>query len=457
MITSAIFSHFRFSTRLDKSDWEARPGLKKGYFKDGMYPLLALIALTPTLTADDWVSRHGVHFKSETNVDTSVKKMLATELKNVQIVGLGEASHGISEFFKIKSSLIKHLVSDEDFSLIMIEASFGEGVLLNEFISGERADLEDVLRGMPLWYFKVEEFRDLLLWLRDFNKSHSNRIRIYGMEMQYVDRSLLQIKKFLDKVDPDSSEIWARFGANRIGTATAGAAEFFYLWQPFSSDILRQHSELLLELRKRFSTNKIQYLAKSTDAEFGVAYRHVIVLEQFISASMQSEEPIKHQMRDYFMYLNLQWTRAHLNNPKTIVWAHNEHLWKQPGNGGYDVLGRQLDRVYGKSYFALGFDFGEGTYRAPSNAGWEHLIPKPGPTSLSYRMSELGKPNFLLNIRAAIRADEKIPDSVTLRASSGGYTPMRDGRIQYDREYSLRDRYDAIVFVNKVAPPKVLK
>ena len=422
-----------------------------------MYPLLALVALMPTLTVDDWVSRHGVSIGSETNLDTSAKVMLSQELKDVQVVGLGEASHGVSEFFKMKALLIKHLVSEENFSLIMIEATFGEAVYLNQYITGERDDIEAILKGMPLWYFQVEEFRDLLMWLRDFNKAHGNRVRLYGMEMQYVDRSLHQIKNYLDKVDPNSAEIWTKFGSSRIGSATAGATEFFYLWQSIPNDIFRQHANLLLELRQIFSTNKVKYLAKSTDAEYDMAYRQVIVLEQFISASMQSEEPIKHQMRDYFMFLNVQWTRTHLHNPKTIVWAHNEHIWKQAGNCGYDVLGRQLDRIYGTSYFAVGFDFGEGIYRAPSNEGWEHEIPKPGPTSLSHRMSELGKPHFLLNIRAAIRADEKIPNTVTLRASSGGYTPMLDGKIQYDREYSLRDRYDAIIFLKKVAPPKVLK
>lgn len=422
-----------------------------------MYPLIALIALTSKPPVDDWASRHGVPIGSETELSTSVRKMLKTELKDVQIVGLGEASHGVSEFFKMKTAVIKHLVSHENFSLIMIEATFGETVFLNRFISGQRAEIDDVLRGMPLWFFKVEEFRELLVWLRDFNKQHNNRIRLYGMEMQYVDRSLHHIKKYLEKVDPNCSEIWTSFGSNRIGSATAGAAEFFYLWQPMPDEVLRQHTQLLLELRKRFSTYKAEYVANSTDEEYKMAYRHVIVLEQFISASMQSEEPIKHQMRDYFMYLNVLWTRAHLQSPKTIVWAHNEHIWKQAGNGGYDVLGRQLDRSYQASYFAVGFDFGEGTYRAPSNDGWEHQVPKPEMASLSYRMAELGRPDFLLNIRAAIRANETIPATATLRASSGGYTPMQNGKIQYDREYSLSDRYDAIIFVKKISPPKMLK
>jgi hypothetical protein len=73
------------------------------------------------------------------------------------------------------------------------------------------------------------------------------------------------------------------------------------------------------------------------------------------------------------------------------------------------------------------------------------------------RMLQLGKPHFLLDIRSAIGAGEPIPASVTLRASSGGYTPMLDGKILYDRDYSLTDRYDALVFINQVTLPKLLK
>jgi erythromycin esterase len=406
---------------------------------------------------DDWVSRHGVALSSDSELIEPAQVLISKEMDGVQVVGLGEASHGISEFFKMKATLIKYLVAHEDFSLIMLEATFGETVFLNQYISGERDDIEAILKGMPLWYFKVEEFRDLLKWLREFNVTHDNRVQLFGMEMQYVDRSLKEIKTYLDKVNPETSEIWDQFGIDRIGNATANAKEFFFLWQPMSGEVLREHMDLLVKLRENLESNRTNYIAKSGAAEFDLVRRHVVVLEQFISASTQSEEAIKHQMRDYFMFLNLEWTRSYCGNPKTIVWAHNEHIWKQPGNGGYDVLGRQLDRRYGQAYFAFGFDFGEGTYRAPGNDGWEHLVPNPEVGSLSHRMLQLGKPHFLLDIRSAIGAGEPIPASVTLRASSGGYTPMLDGKILYDRDYSLTDRYDALVFINRVTLPKLLK
>lgn len=356
----------------------------------------------------------------------------------------------------MKSALVKYLVAEQDFSLIMLEATFGEVVYLNQFIQGERTDVDEVLKGMPLWFFKVEEFRELLIWLRDYNQGHKNRVQLYGMEMQYVDRSLHHIQNYLMKTGSHSHTHLVEFGHRRIGSATKGAEEFYFLWQRMPDDVLKQHLQLLVKLREAFSEKKPQLIEKSSLSEFELAYRHVVLLEQFVSAMMQSEEAIKHQMRDYFMYLNVNWSRAHLQNPKTVVWAHNEHIWKQAGNGGYDVLGRQLDRRFGESYYAIGFDFGRGTYRAPSSVGWEHLVPKPVPGTLTQRMSELGNPNYLLSIRSAMRATDKVPETAVLRASSGGYTPMQNGSLQFDREYSLRDRYDALLFVSEVSPPRIL-
>lgn len=419
--------------------------------------LLAVGVQVATAPVDDWVSRHGVQLDSDSDLTVAAKALISKELHDVQVVGLGEASHGISEFFKMKSALIKFLVEEEGFSLVMIEATFGESVFLNQYISGERDDIDSVLKGMPLWYFQVEEFRELLIWLRKFNSTREKKVQLFGLEMQYVDRSLLHIKNYLNKVNSDPAVNWEKFGTDRIGSATASAKEFYHLWQPMPGRVLEDHMKLLIELRENLDTNKREYVAISGDTEFELARRHVVVLEQFVSASMQSEEAIKHQMRDYFMFLNLQWARSHIGNQKTIVWAHNEHIWKQHGNGGYDVLGRQLERRYGSAYFALGFDFGEGTYRAPGSDGWEHDVPKPEIGSLSYRMSQLGKPNFLLDIRSAIDSGESVPSRATLRASSGGYTPTQSGKILYDREYSLTDRYDAIIFLNRVTPPKVLK
>ncbi|MEZ6093954.1 MAG: erythromycin esterase family protein [Pirellulaceae bacterium] len=421
-----------------------------------MILLFGIVVQTDAAIADDWVSRHGVELGPDFELSDAAKDLISNEMRDVKVVGLGETSHGISEIFQMKSALIRFLVTEREFSLIMLEATFGEVVYLNEYISGERDDIDAILKGMPLWYFKVAEFRDLLDWLREFNATHDNRVQLFGMEMQYVDRSLQQIKAYLDTVDPVSTSVWDAFGMDRIGSATASAKEFFYLWQPMSDDALREHVNLLVELRNAFDENKSDYVSKSSAAEYDLMRRHLVVLEQFVSAAMQSDERIKHQMRDYFMFLNVQWTRSYCESPKTIVWAHNEHVWKQHGNGGYDVLGRQLDKAYGESYFALGFDFGEGTYRAPGEDGWLHDVPKPVDGSLTSHMSRLGSPNYLLNIRSGLRANEPIPDTVTMRASSGGYTPMRNGQIYYDRNYSLTDRYDALIFLNRASPPTML-
>jgi hypothetical protein len=114
-------------------------------------------------------------------------------------------------------------------------------------------------------------------------------------------------------------------------------------------------------------------------------------------------------------------------NERVVVWAHNEHVWKREGNGGYDVLGRQLARWYGPTYYAIGFDFGSGAYRAPGADSWVHDVGPPQPTSF------------------------------TVRATAGGQIPMRNGVRIFDQSITLGDRFDGLLFVSKSTPTTMLK
>jgi len=56
------------------------------------------------------------------------------KLADKKIVGLGEATHGTSEFFKAKFKIFKYLVEHHNYKVFAFEADVGESIYINQAI-----------------------------------------------------------------------------------------------------------------------------------------------------------------------------------------------------------------------------------------------------------------------------------------------------------------------------------
>jgi erythromycin esterase-like protein len=81
---------------------------------------------------------------------------IAGRLANAPILALGETS-GTQEFTRFKIELIKELVSAHGYTMLAIEASFAEATLLNNYIHGDRVDLNPLFQTLP-FSFRSPEF-----------------------------------------------------------------------------------------------------------------------------------------------------------------------------------------------------------------------------------------------------------------------------------------------------------
>lgn len=58
------------------------------------------------------------------------------ERDNTHYVLLGEASHGTSEFYKWRTEITKHLVSEKGFSFIAVEGDWPDCYQVNRYVKG---------------------------------------------------------------------------------------------------------------------------------------------------------------------------------------------------------------------------------------------------------------------------------------------------------------------------------
>ena len=124
------------------------------------------------------------------------------------------------------------------------------------------------------------------------------------------------------------------------------------------------------------------------------------------------------------------------------------------------MLGCQLDRWYGPAYYAIGFDFGAGAYRAPGAASWVHDVGAPNPSSFTAALAHAGAPDLFLDLRAALGTAggvDALRGPFTVRATAGGQLPMRDGVRIVDQSLTLSDRFDGLLFASRSTPSALLK
>jgi len=171
-------------------------------------------------------------------IEASSFAFLNNKLDDVRIVGLGEDTHGTSEFTKLPKELLQYLVENQGFNLFIIEAGVGEVAFLNDYIQGESDSLITILKTrISTWRYQTTEFVEMMEWLRTYNKTHNNKVVLYGMEMQYVVEDLNRVNKYLKKV-----------GIENIETAFTK-----HLWEPLTEE--EKGDYYITNGRKNFSSD----------------------------------------------------------------------------------------------------------------------------------------------------------------------------------------------------------
>ncbi len=383
-------------------------------------------------------------------------------MRDARVLGLGEPTHGTAEVFRLKHRMIRRLIEEGRVRHLVLEASVGEGADFDDYVAGRRDDLITLLSGVPLWMLQVNEFAEFLRWLRAYNSTATQPVRLHGMEAQYADRSARHALAYLRTLDePLATHLLTTFGAQRVASKTASALEFAHLYGALSDSTLAAYQSLFLGLRAAFDSRRDEFVKRSSTSAFTDARRHVSAIGQFTSLALLESPGARAQLRDYIMAVNVSGIVASGNpDDRVVVWAHNEHIWKREGNGGYDVLGRQLERRYGPSYYAIGFDFGSGSFRAPGANAWVHEVGAPQSDSFTASMARAGKPDLFLDIRGALGTAEgadALRGPFTVRATAGGQVTMRNGVRVFDQSLSLADRFDGLLYVSRSTPTSLVR
>lgn len=74
--------------------------------------------------------------------------------RNFQVLAIGEQTHGTSEFFQARGSLIRALANDGTINAVGLEAPVAEVELLNQYILTGKGNLREILTSFRSYMYE---------------------------------------------------------------------------------------------------------------------------------------------------------------------------------------------------------------------------------------------------------------------------------------------------------------
>ena len=392
---------------------------------------------------------------------------LEDTLADARVVGLGEATHGTREFFRLKHRLIRFLVERLDYRLVAMEANFAETLAIDEYVLHGRGDPRDALDGIRFWTWDTEEVLALLEWLREFNEGRpvEDRVRFYGIDAQFTGASAEALREFFAERDPELVDEY------REGLEVLVEERIDVDWESIdgggddgatgeTNERLERAERTVDAMRTWFDDRDL------TDDAVALHRQHVRALAGALAHKRGAHENDMRAAideRDRAMAETLAWALAHFSHDRAAVWAHDEHLQRTTREtrfGTAPSLGSRLADRYGDDYYAVGFDFADGEFQAigPSEGGDDRELRPcslgPPPEDAATRLfATVDDSVWFLDFEAAT-ADGRLADYFDaerpVRSLGAIYDPDDEHGRLHD-SYRLPGAFDALVFVGETS------
>ncbi len=124
------------------------------------------------------------------------------------IVGLGEDKHGTHTLHRLSHRIFQHLVENEHFEVFALEIDQAHATVLDRYVQGEIDDLETQL--VEGWWaqkiFYDEALKDLLRWMRRYNKTAERPLHFAGYDAKQPRLAAKELVEALGGVESAATE-----------------------------------------------------------------------------------------------------------------------------------------------------------------------------------------------------------------------------------------------------------
>jgi protein-L-isoaspartate(D-aspartate) O-methyltransferase len=344
------------------------------------------------------------------SIETAQLDRLMARIGDARIVLLGEASHGSSEFYRMRDRITRELIRRKGFRFVAIEGDWPDAARVDHYVRHleYRPSEWTAFARFPVWMWRNNEVRAFVDWLRHHNAplNASSRVAFHGLDLYSLYDSIRAVLKYLDQVDPAT----ARVARERYGCltpwqsdpATYGHAALTGSYPTCETDVtivltdlLRRHRDYAEHDGERFM-DAVQNARLIANAE-----RYYRIMYYGSRASWN--------LRDSHMFETLKVLLTFYGeNAKGIVWAHNSHVGNAAAtemfSRGEFNLGHLCRKEFGPLAYLIGFGTHAGTVAAASKWDGPMEIKTVRPAlAESYEnvCHQTEKPSFFLNLHSS--------------------------------------------------------
>jgi erythromycin esterase-like protein/predicted phosphoribosyltransferase len=402
---------------------------------------------------------------------TPADQVLFDLVGDAQLVLIGEASHGTSEFYAARAQMTRRLIEDRGFGAVAAEADWPDAYRVNRYVrgGGDDATAEEALRGFgrfPTWMWRNAAVLDFVGWLREHNgrpgRDERAKAGFYGLDLYSLYRSVHEVISYLDRVDPAAADRarkrYACFDQFSDDDAQVyGFAAAFGAGEECEREVVAQ----LVDLQRHAVEYARQDGLMADDELFYAEQnaRTVRAAEEYYRA-MFSGRASSWNLRDRHMADTLDALAGHLTRQrgapaKIVVWAHNSHVGDaratETAARGELNVGQLVRERHPRDCRLIGFTTYTGTVTAASD--WEGPAERKWvrpalADSVEELLHEVGEKGFMLRFGAASGSAQALGSVRLERAIGVIYRPETERQSHYFGA-RVADQFDAVIHIDE--------
>ncbi len=314
------------------------------------------------------------------DIETASIDALIDRIGDARLVLLGEATHGTSEFYRMRARITQELIVRRGFQFVAVEADWPDAARIDDYVLGgprrSKVDFTPFTR-FPTWMWRNAEVHDFVDWLRAHNAAdEAHKVGFHGLDLYSLFTSIAAVLAYLDDVDPDAAKV----ARHRYGELTPwqkdpaayGEAVLVGRYRSSESAVVAMLSEML--------ARRIDYARQDGERFFDAAQNARLVADaEHYYRAMYYGSAISWNLRDTHMFETLKSLFGFYGpDSKGIVWEHNSHVGdaratEMSARGEQNV--GQLSRTWlPEGTYIVGFGTDHGTVAAASN--WDRPVER---------------------------------------------------------------------------------
>jgi protein-L-isoaspartate(D-aspartate) O-methyltransferase len=313
------------------------------------------------------------HAEPLPSIDDAPLDGLLDRIGSARVVLIGEASHGTSEFYRMRARITRELIERHGFTIVAIEGDWPDTQMIDTYVRARPAPAlrEPAFSRFPTWMWRNHETRHFIDWLAEHNHDADQRqqVSVHGLDLYSLNNSIGAVLDYLDRVDPVAAESarlrYSCFSPWEMDPATYGRAAVSGRLASCEDEAVAALTDLLKARMER--------LADDGEAFFDAERNATVIREaERYYRTMYYGSRDSWNLRDRHMFETLEAALQHRGgDSKAVVWAHNSHVGNaaatEMGTRGELNIGQLARERFGAGACAVGFGTDRGTVAAASN------------------------------------------------------------------------------------------